>query len=346
MSINNNFNQIPSYGRLDEPNWEEFSSFLDSTHTFDNFVASLNQDSTPVQTSPLHITSLEAKEHNPATAVFERVINPLPTPEPQLGQVSHTQHKRPAETPIDAQTNKKPRLRDLQLLKDRRVQLDIPGNELCRQVNDHLKKTLSRQRPLNANTLKRIENDDATKKTIDAYYDHINTILDRASKELPVEIDPRPAHLQMLRNKTGLNIKQLTEKLKASGIELSRSHLGNIERGRVHKDVVDEHYTDIKNFLETFMSEQLDRASKELPVESKELPVEIDSRSAHLKMLRNKTGLNIKQLTEKLQASGIKLSRSHLSNIEKGRVQASVIDAFYTDIKNFLDTFMSRQNDI
>jgi hypothetical protein len=299
--------RIPSYEELvqslklssNEPNWEELHPYL----------SPIGQSSTPVQNSQPRIISQESEKQNPATVIFGRIVNPPPVSAPPLEQIHHTQRKRPAEPLVSAQRNKRQRYdKQLQLqlqlidprarlLKERRTQLGINRTELRRRVNDYLIKTFSTPRLLTPLMLPRIEGNKAPKETIDAYYDHINTILDRASnldrspealpaerspqpeylpralldiaeplvslneapESLPVKMDPRPAYLKMLRTNAGLTTDELSKKLRtSSGIKLPGAYLVKIEGGSLNKDIVDEYYTDIKNFLEAFMCEQSD----------------------------------------------------------------------------------------
>jgi predicted transcriptional regulator len=182
------------------------------------------------------------------TNLFEETVHSKPQ-----------RRKRPAKPPVSAQTNKRQKVHDsrLPLLKERRIQSGISNRELCRRVNDHLKKTLGSQRPLNPNTLTLLENDDTTSTTIDTYYDAINTVLAEAPKVLPAEIDPRPAYLETLRIDAGLSTDELSKKLRVfAGIKISKIYLDRMEGGRLDKDVIDNLYPDIKNFLETFIREE------------------------------------------------------------------------------------------
>jgi hypothetical protein len=263
VSINNNFNSdlIPSYNELvasikllDEPKWEELSAHPDHKNLFDPFgicPTSIGQGSMPVQNNQPRITSLEPEEQNLATVVFEETIHPKPQ-----------QRKRPAGPPVSAQTNKKRKVRDprLQLLKESRTRLGITRSDLCKRVNDHLKK-LGSELTLALTTLKHIENDaNITSKTINAYYDAIKTVLAEVPEPLPAKIDPRPAYLQTLRINAGLSTTdELSKKLRVfAGIKISKSYLDKMEGGRLHKDVIDNLYPNIKDFLDEFMSGQND----------------------------------------------------------------------------------------
>jgi hypothetical protein len=239
-----------------------FAIYLDRNKFLDEFKEFLDEpEEEPVQNNqPLSkisyppITSLESAEQNSAAVVFERTIHP----EPQ-------QHKRPAEPLVRTQANKRQKQNDprLPLLKERRTELGISRAEICRRVNDHLKK-LGSERPLALATLELIENNTTTKKTIDAYYNSINAVLDEAPKVLPAEIDPRPAYLKTLRTNAGLGLIQLSAKLRASGIKLSKTQLDYLEKGYIPKSSIDKYYDNIKNCLETFMSEENDNCKPRL----------------------------------------------------------------------------------
>jgi hypothetical protein len=264
FDTDSNFVKKPEKEPELEPQWTDLSSFLDSDNTFDLFVASLNQDSTPVQNNLPCITSLEAEEYNPATAIFERAINKSPTPEPQLEQVSHTQRKRPSEPPVSVRLTKRSKQHDsrLPLLKERRTQLGINPPELCKRVN-RLLKALGSQHILTLPTLKLIEGDNTTIKTINIYYEHINTILDRASdparapEALPVEIDPRLRLLENRRTQLGINCTDLCRKvnrrLQALGSELTPlapSTLKLIEDGNITTKTINTYYDHINTVLD------------------------------------------------------------------------------------------------